>query len=417
MSAKAEERRIPLLPILLISVLLVYSRRPDAFLNAQFWAEDGLCWYREAHAMRWFESLIKTQNGYYQTTARTVGLLAQAVELRHAPLFFNVIGLFFQTLPVLILCSARGREIIPSRAGRLLASFLYLALPGSAEVHVNVTNIQWHLALSALILLMLPEGEGWRRWADLGLVILSGLSGPFAVMLLPIALVAFWLRRTRHSAALAGVLAVCCAVQGLAMFDSMAADRAPAPRGASLLWFARIVCTQVLAQAVAGTATDLLQWAGTPPPAMMALPAMLLAAALTVLALLRGPVPLKLLIIFAAMVLAASLASPQISMDREQWPALALGPDGSRYSFFPLIAWIAVIGWLAVGPVTVPLRVVGLALMAALMMVAIPRSWALPPFEDFGFARHAEAFTAAAPGTAVQIPINPAGWVMVLLRQ
>ncbi|HEY4249828.1 MAG TPA: hypothetical protein VGM87_01430 [Roseomonas sp.] len=410
-----QEGRIPLLLVLLVSALLVVSRRPDAFLNAQFWAEDGRNWYADAHAA-WFEALFRQHTGYYQTISRITGALAQLVALRHAPLLFHVIGLCFQVLPVLILCSRRGQDIIPGRAGRLLVGFLYLALPGTFEVHVNVSNIQWHLALSALMVLMLRDGQGWRRWADPGLVLLSGLSGPFVMLLLPLALVVLWLRPARRSALLAGVLALCALVQGLAMLGHMGAARTAAPNGASLAWFARIIVMQVLAPATAGNATGLVQWLGWPPPAGASLLAVAAAAALAVLALLRGPLPLKLLIVFAGLVLAASLVSPQVSPDQKQWPLLAAQQTGSRYGFFPLLAWIAIIAWLACAPRALPLRAVGIGLLAALVIVAIPADWTLPPFPDLDFQNHAAGFAAAPAGTVAHIPIVPAGWVMELRR-
>ena len=35
--------------VFLAAFLVVFSRRPDAILNAQFWAEDGKFWYADAY--------------------------------------------------------------------------------------------------------------------------------------------------------------------------------------------------------------------------------------------------------------------------------------------------------------------------------------------------------------------------------
>lgn len=35
--------------VLFAFAAMVVSRKPDAFLAAQFWAEDGVVWYRQAY--------------------------------------------------------------------------------------------------------------------------------------------------------------------------------------------------------------------------------------------------------------------------------------------------------------------------------------------------------------------------------
>ena len=75
-------------------------RRPDALLNAQFWAEDGAFWYADAYNAGPWISLFQPENGYFQTISRLVAGISLLFPLRDAPLFFNVAAITIQALPV-----------------------------------------------------------------------------------------------------------------------------------------------------------------------------------------------------------------------------------------------------------------------------------------------------------------------------
>ena len=58
------------------AVALIILRRPDAILNPQFWAEDGVLWYANAYNLGIVRSLLMTDAGYYQTLCRITGAIA-----------------------------------------------------------------------------------------------------------------------------------------------------------------------------------------------------------------------------------------------------------------------------------------------------------------------------------------------------
>src|SRR5258708_34049507 len=57
----------------LVGCLVVISRRPDAILNPQFWAEDGVTFYRDAYTGG-FRSLVLPYVGYLVSLQRLVAL-------------------------------------------------------------------------------------------------------------------------------------------------------------------------------------------------------------------------------------------------------------------------------------------------------------------------------------------------------
>ena len=150
---RASERIGSAVFYLLIVVAVVFSvaRRPDVVLHPQFWAEDGAVWYAKAYNSE-PRSLVWPVSGYLQTLPRLVALFSLLFPLAAAPLAFACFAIAIQVLPVAILISDRTCEI-GSYPARYFLAFLYLALPNSHELHANITNAQWALALAALLII------------------------------------------------------------------------------------------------------------------------------------------------------------------------------------------------------------------------------------------------------------------------
>lgn len=238
--------------VLFAFAAMVVSRKPDAFLAAQFWAEDGVVWYRQAYEMGWM-SLLHPQNGYFQTVSKIAGNLGQFVDLARAPLLFSLIALAFKLLPVVLLYSSRGKGLVPSASGRLLVGFLYVAHPYSWEVFINVTNIHWHLAIAALLVICFASWDGpSQKISDCAIVLLCGLSGTFALFLAPISAWHWFRTRSRRSLVLATVLFLAASIQLAALLMTGAATRSSAPLDASWGDLYRIVGGQITAASILG---------------------------------------------------------------------------------------------------------------------------------------------------------------------
>lgn len=399
------------------TALVIVVRQPEALANPQFWAEDGAVWYQQAYHAG-MDSLLQPQNGYFQTVSKLTALLSLSVPLVHAPLLFNLVALFFKILPVLLILSARGRELLPGRATPYLVSALYVMHPYSWEVYLNVTNIHWHLALAALVVLFFERWHGSSKFVDLGVVALSGFSGVFAVFLAPIALWRWIRRRSRRSLVLCGLLCVASAVQLIAMFATASATRSGAPLGASVEAFVRILGGQLVAAGLLGERwRDLFVSPHWTDAAI--LPLVLAGVGLAVLlrAASNGPPLLRGVVLFAALVFMAALIRPQISGSQAQWPLFEQPNTGGRYVFIPIIGLHASLLWLALAENYRVIRWAARLLLAITVLVAFPASWRVRPLADLDFPAHAARFEAAAPGTVVEIPINPQGWSIVLRKK
>src|ERR1700751_1159024 len=134
------------LSIFLVGFGIIFSRRPDAILNAQFWAEDGQRWYADAYQFGLRCLLIPDElGGYFHSVSRLSALTALIFPFSMAPLVMNLFAIAIQILPASIFLSSRFSNIALWK--RLAAAFVYFALPNTYEVNANTTTIQWHLGL------------------------------------------------------------------------------------------------------------------------------------------------------------------------------------------------------------------------------------------------------------------------------
>jgi hypothetical protein len=400
--------------VFLAALAILFTRRPDALTNPQFMAEDGV-FYQQAYNWPW-RSLPVPIAGYYHGVPRLIGLASLAVPMLWAPLVFNLSALTFQILPILLLLSRRF-SALPLRL-RLLVSLGYLALPNCQEIHGTVTSLQWHLAALGLLSLIAepPEGRAGRI-ADRIVIALCAVSGAFAVLLLPIALLVWWQRRTRASLVSAAILTAGVALLPFVSFLNPQ-GRPATPLGATPILVAHILGGRVFLSSLIGqhgfdALVHRMSWSRAQQELVVLFS--FLGLAVLAAALLRGPRVLRLFVLFATLTLAAALVHPMASYEKPQYPMLALH-GGGRYWFFPMMAFLASLGWLAA---RAPSRIARGAAFALLIVLplGIVLDWRYTPFADLHWREEVVRFVRSPKGTTTMIPINPPGWSMPMLKR
>jgi hypothetical protein len=386
--------------------LIIFSRRPDAILNAQFWAEDGQRWYADAYQFG-LRCLFITDElgGYLHTVPRLTALLALLVPFSLAPLVMNLCAIAIQISPASLFVSSRFSNF--PLAGRLLASFLYLALPNTYEVNANATTIQWHLGLLAFLVLVAQPATGWKwRLFDGIVLVLITLESPIGVLLVPVAAVLWWKRRTRWSKISLASLVPGAIVQAFIVLFSHA--RRSAPNGATFHRLVGILGGQIFLSPLLGSKTLLHMTLRHMPHYVYAreMIALVIGVAVLLYSLRYAPVEVKLFVLFGFAVLSISLARPiPGSMPKPQWELMCFPGHGNRYYFLPSIAFMAALVWVAMGGSRVPRYVAGLLLL--LLPLGIVRDWRYGDFVDLHFHQYASKFRRLPPGATIVIPINP----------
>jgi hypothetical protein len=437
-------RAVPAL-VLIVGALIVFSRRPDAFIHPQFWAEDGTFWYATAYNHGGLSVLFQPHTGYLQCLARLTAAMSMLFPVSWGPAVFVAVAVVVQVAPASFLVSERCSTLIASRPLRLLLAFLYLAIPNSFEVDANLTNAQWHLALLALLVVVAkPPRSAMAHAADVGTVVICGLSGPFAILLLPVACIFWVLRRRPWTAMLVGMLVAVAMTQLVTLFTSPRGSSGAL--GASATGFFSILGRQVFLGATVGQ-WGLEHFASMSAGSAYSVAIGLAGTALIIVAAFRVRAELFVVGLFGAAVLAASLASPTSTNPTKDWVALSTAGVGGRYWLIPMFAFFAVlVGTVDTRLPTIRLQVRQFArgkspaqlrdgssqsaapltwvaasgavlVVVVALAVGVPRDWQYPPFVNDHFAHYAAVLAHARPGHSVSIPINPPGWKMTLVKR
>jgi hypothetical protein len=416
--SKFSRSRIFHLLVVMTGFLIIFSRRPDAIMNPQFWAEDGQRWYADAYQFGIRCLLIPDElGGYFHSVSRLSALMATIFPFVIAPLVMNLIAIAIQLLPASIFLSSRFSNIALWK--RLVAAFVYFALPNTYEVNANTTTIQWHLGLLACMVLLAPSTRNWKWHVVDGVVlVLISLDSPIGVVLLPIAAAVWWMRRNRGSAISLAALLPGAVIQALTVLFSHA--RPAAPNGANWHRLIRILGGQIFMSPLLGNMTLLhMTWRHF-PNYVFARESIAFVIGLAVLfyALRHAPTEVKLFILFGFAVLSLSLAHPIPGLAHEpQWELLAFPGHGNRYYFLPSISFLVALAWIASCASKIPRRIAGVLLL--MLPLGIVRDWRYPDFADLHFKEYALRFEALAPGAKIEIPLNPvnaAHWTMELTK-
>jgi hypothetical protein len=429
----------------LATALLWWSHLPSLLLQAQLYADDGN-WYQGAYVHGPIGSLLLPANGYLVLLQRGTASLSLLLPLIAVPAFFNLAALLVEVGGICYLLSSRMAAAIPHLGVRIAIAALVIAVPNAYDTSGNLTNAQWHLGLIAFLVVFAAPPRRAGGWVtDAVVLILSGLSGPYCLLLEPI--VGWrWLRgRADRRGALILVANSACAVVQLAVIAATASVRqgltALDPSPTSLV---TILGRQITLGLTVG-AHGLTTLVGTPlggDPVVLGL-----LAALPVLtcgwAMWRGPAVLRAFCLLATLELLLALATPSIAAPR--WPNLGrpadivnFHPGGIRYFLYPLLALALSLGWLVVvgvrrelarrggqgaGSRRLPLagaRAVA-SVAAVLLFVAaldgVPADWEYPPYLDLHWGAEVQRWETAAPGTPVSFPLNPPGFTMTLVAR
>ncbi len=403
--------------LLMVSALILFLRRPDFLMHAQFWAEDGRVWFAEAHNIGIFQPLFWQQDGYYQTFSRIIADLASFVPLKLAPLVMNIFTFIAQLLPVAILLSSRLNNVIPKYKNRLVFALLFLILPNTSEVHISLTYAQWFLALSTFMVVIAREPlTKLGKIFDIILISLSGLSGPYIIFLWPVIFLQFWKRRGLREKIFLLIASAASLLQISALFLSSSQGPVRGLPDFSIRLLMAIINRQIFMGTVLGAKGYLwflynLKWSFW----FFTITA-ILSLVILAYSFLKAQRELKLLILFGALVLAASLFNSTAATESpgKSWELLSRSFDGVRYWFIPIVAFMSTLIW---GSQNGPKFIQWLSkFFLALMLVGIIMDFSFPPLSDQHLNVYAEQFSQLPKNQSLIIPINPPGWNMKLLK-
>ncbi len=401
---------------LALVILLAVSRRPDLFFNAQFWAEDGAVWYTDAYHKDFLTTIFAPYPEYFAVPQRIIAFFSALVPFNFAPLLMNIAGFAGQLLPVVLLLGGRFKNIVGPRSLVLLLAIVYIALPNTTEVFGSFANLQWHLGLTAL-LVMVAEHSNRRVWKifDWGVLIAAGLAGPLVIFLVPVAAARWWFDKKPAYRTNMLLIMGAAALQLLSIFVLSEFHRTGTPPDASLFVFAKMIVGQIFTGGLLGEDTIGLLFNHR----ALLYSALAAGVGLMVYAIIKGPLWLKLLNIYSPLVVVGmliTLKNPEGSTI-DIWQGLTNPTGGQRYWYVSIVVWVITLVWLAFRAKHIVVRIPCALLVAVLVCIGIPQNWRISPMRDLQFQAYAKQFEAAPSGQPFSLPINPPDWKMTLYKK
>ncbi len=412
---------------LLIGVLLLSAatagiailRSPADVLAPHFFAEDGAVWYASAYNAGWLATLVLPYHGMNMLLPRITAAASLLLPLQAVPVMFFGVSVALRAAIVGYVASSRLAEAVPSRFTRYAMCILYLAMPNSWEVNASMSNAMWHLALLGILVIVAapPHAKGWKI-ADGVAIAAVGLTGPFALACLPCAVGLALLRRTRWSTGVA--IAFACAA--LLQLSLLAENFHGIPAALNAAALPSTIAGALAGQVAIGGLTGAHGYALIHGAVWWSNPTVEAAVAASLLFLLgwiiaRHPRDLGILVVYGLAIFLAGIVNVTL-LDAHSHVSLTAPYVGSaRYAFVLIAAFL----WGLASLVTMERIVIMRCLAGILVMVVagfgIPGDWLYPTFPAPGYAPALQTFAAAAPGTAVTVPIAPEGWSMVLVKK
>ncbi len=181
----------------LINVVALYYRYPDSFCHPQFYAEEGSIFFTDAYHEGW-GSLFNTTNGYFHLFPRMISLLSLSAGIPYLflPAIFNYACLLVYFLLWYFIFTRLDLPLFT----RFFFSLTIILVPVGNEIGMNLTNIQWYLALFPVILLCgkSPQHK-WQRYGDRLLLLFCAFTGPYVMVMFPVFLCSIFFKEKKHA--------------------------------------------------------------------------------------------------------------------------------------------------------------------------------------------------------------------------
>lgn len=373
------------LSVSLLAVSLVAVRKSDSLLHPQFWAEDGALFFVEAERYGGWGQLFRAYEGYLHFLPRFIAALATPLPLSLIPGFYAWSALALTGVIAWVLQTPR--LTLP---GGTVAALTLAVVPHTGEIYLNICNLQWITALGLFALtLCVDPNDRPTQLSEIVFIILTGLTGPFILLALPLFAWRVYSQRSAWSITLLLAAIACAAthIPSLLVHTSETFAQPWAPLHHAAIIGRRVIATLFLGQ--------------------ISLPEILCVTlclggflGLFISLSRQTNLPGGLCLLGAAVLV---LAATAYKVRPDLWTLSEL-VNGDRYFFIPKIILIWLLAALATS--TAPRVQQALICLILLPLLTNASRFIYPPAPDQNWSA---ACTVIARGQPVWVPILPAG--------
>ncbi len=216
-------------PLLLATgaILATVYRLPELLADPRFWAEEGRVYFVHALGAPPLPALLAPHQGYYSLIPNAATWFATLIPLERAPVVTVAIALAVQILPAVVTATGHG-PWVDTPLKRTTAVLTVLLVGAAGELHATTICSQFHLAVLAAVIYLDTETRPspGRQTLYALLLLIAGLTGVQAVMLLPLFAWRWWLWGRRFDTIALVILTSGLAVQAAAVMTGPSeADR------------------------------------------------------------------------------------------------------------------------------------------------------------------------------------------------
>lgn len=241
-----------------------------------------------------------------------------------------------------------------------------------------------------------PSGR-WKRIRDVALLALAGLTGPFCLLLWPIAMWRWVRERSPWLNWTTGTLTVTAVIQGVVLLTNGHGARSLAV--GSPVTLARIIAGQVVLGSILGmrgytVVTFTPVWRSAWFPVCLAVASFAIVA----WGLAYGPALLRAFVVYSGFILLSSLVVPIGTSSVHPWQAFVPPGNDNRYYFMPMLAWISTLTWGLLFSLRRWIRAMVAACLLGMVLLGVPGDWEYPPYQPLLWAPYAEQIQSVCTG-------------------
>ncbi len=179
--------------IFIMSILLIFFRDINFFIDPRFWAEEGSVYFLDAFN-NGLIALFSPHQGYFSIVPNIATYISTLFSLESAPLVTTVFAFIIQAIPFYLILISTS-TYFNNTLKKLTSSMIILFVAHTGEIWLNTITSQFHFIL-ILFLIALDENKKINN-KYLILVLLSGLSGVVANLLTILFLINYIYKKNR----------------------------------------------------------------------------------------------------------------------------------------------------------------------------------------------------------------------------
>ncbi len=400
-------------------------RNIDLIIHARFWAEDGKVCFAEAYNyyQNWLEPFTHTYSGYLITYPRIIALITQFFPLDQACNIFILSFFIIKLMPPLIIISNRFNGIISSTTLKMLIITYYWFMPNSYEVFLNLTNVQWYLALVALLIIIANPSKAWQIF-DLVILTLSGLTGPFSLFLIPIILLKYFkfdlinrkIKVEEKISLLYLSIAIICALLQLYCVSKYMPSAHLITVNKIFPVLTKALAGQIFIGSILGIKGVSLFYIEYSKHLFFPVIITIIGCSILIYTLIKGAWPLKYYILYTYLMLTGCFYRSFQTADIRGFESLAEPLNAIRYYFLPSIGYVISLGYFINKITYKKLNRIIFPLFLLAILLGMYKDFYNPKQTSLNYPELITIFLQVKDGTVCKIPINPDCWYMTLIK-